>query len=74
MTTSPFWFQTLRPKLMRKKGVDKSNKSINDIVNAANRDKDNETYYIEKCETFLGIKYETHIPIEVYKIVFKKLS
>lgn len=68
-----FLVPNLKTKIDEKKGVDKSNKSINDIVNAANRVKDNETYYIEKCETFLGIKYETHIPIEFYKIVFKKL-
>ena len=61
-----FLVPNLKTKIDEKKGVDKNNKSINDIVNAANRVKDNETYYLEKCETFLGIKYETHIPIEFY--------
>ena len=68
-----FLVPNLKTKIDEKKGVDKSNKSINDIINAANRVKDNETYYIEKCETFLDIKYETHVPIEFYKIAFKKL-
>lgn len=73
LDSKSFLVPNLKTKIDEKKGVDKCNKSINDIVNAANRVKDNETYYIEKCESFLGIKYEDYTPIAFYKIVLEKL-
>lgn len=68
-----FLVPNLKTKIDKQENLDISNKDITDIVNAASRVKKNEAYYIEKCEAFLGIKYQTHIPIEFYRLVIKEL-
>lgn len=68
-----FLVPNLKTKIDKQENLDISNKEITDIVNAASRVKKNEAYYIEKCESFLGIKYQTHIPIEFYRLVIEEL-